>query len=179
MRTQGYLWAVFLGSGICALIFLKKHFGGILFQIPGVAGVVKHWWLVRFLQALELLLKNNIPLSDSLEICAITMRQEIISHELVLCKQLIDSGRPLSNALQLTFFASPELESYIIIGETSGELGHMIGFAARTYQQRMFSKLQRCVILINPLLLLVLGGCIAGLIVALYMPLLLLSDTLF
>ena len=179
MRTQFYLWAGIISSCILAPVLLRRYSAGCLFQIPGVAGVARQWWLVRFLQALEILLKSGIPLSEALEICVATIGHGTISQELILCKELVDSGRPLSSALQRTLFASPELESYIIIGETSGELGHMIGFAAHTYQQRMFSKLQRWVILINPLLLLVLGGCIAGLIAALYMPLLLLSDTLF
>lgn len=179
LRAHGFLWAGLLVCCSIALIILKRYTTALFIYIPGIASFARHWWLVRFLQALEILLKSGIPLSDAIEVCQITIGQGTIARELLLCKELVDSGKPLSTALGATLFNSAELESYITIGEASGELGHMIGFAAHTYQQRLFAKMQRWVILINPIFLLVLGGCIAALIVALYMPLLVLSDTLF
>jgi type II secretory pathway component PulF len=55
--------------------------------------------------------------------------------------------------------------SYIAIEEKSSELGHMVGLAVYTYQERLFNKMQKWVLPINPFLLMVLGGCIAALIV--------------
>jgi type IV pilus assembly protein PilC len=184
VRLSAVLRAQYVGVlgllAACALgAFLgRRHISDSAFFIPGIAAVLKEWWLIRFLQALEILLKSGIPLSEALEICALTIGQKTISRELALCKELVDSGKLLSDALKFTLFSSPELESYIAIGETSSELGRMVGFAAYTYQERLFNKMQKWVLLINPLLLMVLGGCIAALIVALYLPVMGLADSI-
>jgi len=153
----------FIGCFFMKRMFVYTHIG-------------QEWYLSLFLQALTLLLRNGIPLSESLWLLAHSAESSLIKHEIELSAKLVDAGQQLSVALRQTLFYRQELEGYVRIGEESGELSRMIAFVADLLQQRLFLKLKCLIVWINPLLVCFLGFLIGFLMYALYMPLLNLSS---
>jgi type II secretory pathway component PulF len=132
---------------------------------------------VRLLSVLGTLLTSGIHIVDALRIVRSTVHNHRVVDALDTIISAVEGGNNLSNALKtVPFFSSSELIALVTVGESSGQLGPMIIQAHILYQQRVYSRLQRLTSLVQPLLLMVLGLLIAGLILAVYMPLFTLSS---
>ncbi|MBA2306876.1 type II secretion system F family protein [Candidatus Dependentiae bacterium] len=129
-------------------------------------------YTAQLLRGLSLLLGRGVPLVHALKVCTTVSTSHRIQQELTKVMQSVEQGKPLSDALMMSIFASEELHAYIVIGESTGQLNVMISHAAELFQQKVYSNLDWYIACVNPLLVTSLGMLIAGLISAVYMPLL-------
>lgn len=148
----------------------------ILWRLFSMHKLCVLFYYTRFLQTLGLLLQGGVQLPEALKITKSVILNTVISGELSKIESDILSGNRLAQALERSsIFNSPELIALISVGEQSSNLSHMVNQAAEIYQSRVYIMLNRLTTFIQPLLLVILGLCVAGLICALYMPLLTLS----
>ena len=147
-------------------------------KIPGISYLLILSLRAHFLHMLALLLKGGIPLAQALQVCKDALKSSLVHESLSTMKKEIEKGNCLSMGLRKTILSCPEAEALIELGESSGELTSMIYQAALLEEQKLYHYLRRLSSLVQPLLLLLLGILIAGLIFALYMPLLTLSTVI-
>ncbi len=132
-------------------------------------------YTAQLLQGLSFLLVRAVPLVQALEVCIAVDSSYVVREELRNVMRDVERGKPLSEALTASIFSSDELHAFIVLGESTGQLSRMVSHAGELFQQRVYSKLEWYIACINPLLLTCMGLLIAGLICAVYMPMLTLS----
>jgi type II secretory pathway component PulF len=135
--------------------------------------VVGHWArqraLVYFFKTLSLLLDGKISLIDALTLAQQSIVNRSLRREFDPVITAISKGTPMSRAITLLPWAQ-EAAPIIALGEQTGKLDPVIARAAVWYEQRFVQSLDRIAIYLQPALILFMGLCIAGLICAVYVP---------
>ena len=147
-----------------------------MLKLPVLSSFYRSVFQAHFFTTLSMLMSSGIPLAEALCTIEETTKNLIIKQEIATMRALIESGSSLTAALQQSYFSSSEVEAYITIGESSGSLNSLLAYVARECQEKVYARLNRWVTLIQPLVILLLGGLIAILIFAIYMPLISLSS---
>lgn len=172
-----------IGCGIVAILIYplvkrpqaKMVKDALCFTMPGLSSFCRAVYRARFYAMLSMLIKKRVPLVQALYVAEKGTQNSMIKKEIVSLRSMVESGKPLSAALHESFFAYAEIDALIVIGESSASLSAVLTHAAELSRQRIYNSIDRWITFINPLLLLLLGALIAGLVFAIYMPLLSLS----
>ncbi len=132
----------------------------------------------RILKVVGMLVSQQVPLSSALQASEALMSPSGYAEALRRMRAAVDAGIVFSQAWHESRLRCPEIEAFLMLGETSGRLGDMMLHAALLFERRLDERFQRCVVFLNPLLLLLTALLVAGLISAIYMPLITLSSSL-
>jgi type IV pilus assembly protein PilC len=184
--ARAYFWfllAAVIGAGVALWAWLKQpgqreRFDRNLLRIPALGPVARKFATSQAARTLATLLGGGIPLVNAIDVAARSIRNQFISRELRVAAQQVREGRSLAAAMNDSN-AFPDVAIKMVeVGESTGALQEMLNSLADFYDEEIETNLGRFVTLVEPILLVVMGIVIAGLLLALYMPLFNLSNAL-
>jgi type IV pilus assembly protein PilC len=149
----------------------RERVDRLVLDLPGVGPIVRKFSISQAARTLATLLGGGIPLVNALEIAARSIRNRYLARELQHAGQQVREGRALALSMQDSGAFSDVAIKMVEVGESTGALQEMLNSLADFYDEEIDTNLARFVTLIEPLLLVVMGIIIAGLLLALYMPL--------
>lgn len=132
----------------------------------------------QFTRTFGLLYESGVPLHESLLISARTVRNLPMRTALLECRQDVLNGLGLSAAMARHSMFDPSLVQRMQIGEESGALAALLAQYALQQEFLVEQLAQRLASLLEPLLVLFIGGMVAVMVIALYLPILNLGSTL-
>ncbi|MBT9499998.1 MAG: type II secretion system F family protein [Burkholderiaceae bacterium] len=140
-----------------------------LLQLPGLGGRLDQFARARLFRMLALLLDSGLPL---LQACRLLqgLLSAALDRRLQQAARLLQAGHALSQALREQQLVCPVADSLLAAGERSGELAQALHRIADYYDADNGRWLERFMRLFEPLLMLVLGALIGGVVVMMYMP---------
>lgn len=126
--------------------------------------------LSAFTRTLSTMLSSGVPLIDALEICIDTIDNGVIKMDLVEVRKKVVEGKSLTEPLlKITYF--PELVTQMIrVGEQTGQIDAMLDKVASVFEDEVNELVSGMTKLIEPIIIVVLGGIIAAILVAMYLP---------
>jgi type IV pilus assembly protein PilC len=141
-------------------------------SIP-VVGRLGHLFAVsQFTRSLSVLLGGGTPMVPALQVSTTSISNSYISELFRSCVQEVQEGRPLSDALDDTG-KMPELALAMMkVGESTGALPEMLEHTSGFFDEEIEASLARLVTLFEPMILVVMGIIVAGLLLSVYYPLL-------
>lgn len=148
----------------------KEQIDPVVLKLPIFGELVLKASVARMTRTLATLLTAGVNIIDALEIAARTSGNSVIEKCLVEAKEAVKSGRPLAQPLSRQGLIPEMVIQMIAIGEKSGTLDTMLGKIADFYEDDVETAIKASTSLIEPLLLVVLGGIIAFLVSAMYLP---------
>jgi type IV pilus assembly protein PilC len=156
----------------------KERFDRQMLRLPALGPIAQKFSTSQAARTLATLLGGGIPLVNAIDVAARSIRNQFIAQELRTAAQQVREGRSLAGALNERG-AFPDVAIKMVeVGESTGALQEMLNSLADFYDEEIETNLGRFVTLVEPLLLVVMGLVIAGLLLALYMPLFNLSNAL-
>ena len=173
---ENLLW---LGLGALALIFS----GVAAFSRPGVrvwvwqvlarAPLVGRWLVEieigRWSALLGILLENRVPIVRAMELAQEAVRLDEMRFKLRLALRDLRAGKRLADALTSTSMFAPTGLNLIRVGERSGELATMLRTLATLYGTAASERMKRFLILLEPAAILIIGGVIGTIMIAIMM----------
>ncbi|NDC60620.1 MAG: type II secretion system F family protein [Betaproteobacteria bacterium] len=152
-----------------------------LLRVPLVGMLISTATLATWTRCMATLLQASVPLLDALEVTAGTCRNRAFAITTLAIRHSVSQGRGLAQAMQAVYPLGTKpgipiplfpamLVQMVMIGEESGALAHLLSQAASELEQQIEHHMQRMVQLLEPLMLVVLGGTVGGLVIALYLP---------
>lgn len=140
-----------------------------LLRLPGLGARLDQFARARLFRMLALLLDSGLPL---LQACRLLqgLLSAALDRQLQQAARLLQSGQALSQALREQQLVCPVADSLLTAGERSGELAQALHRIADYYDADNSRWLERFMRLFEPLLMLVLGTLIGGVVVMMYMP---------
>jgi type IV pilus assembly protein PilC len=126
--------------------------------------------IARMSRTLSTLLSAGIPLVEALDISAKTSGNVVIEETLIRCKESVIQGKTLAGPLNREKLLPEMLSQMVAIGEASGTLDTMLANVADFYEDDVENAVKGLTSLLEPLLMVVLGGIIAFLVIAMYLP---------
>jgi len=122
-------------------------------------------------RTLATLLGGGIPLVNAIDVAARSIKNRYIARELQTAGQQVREGRALAVAMNESGAFTDVAIKMVEVGESTGALQEMLNSLADFYDEEIDTNLGRFITLVEPILLVVMGIIIAGLLLSLYMPL--------
>jgi len=177
--ARTYFWLFLLGAiGGAAALWAwmqqpsqRERFDRWILRVPGLGPVARKFSTSQAARTLGTLLGGGIPLVNALDIAARSIQNRYIAHELQTAGQQVREGRALAAAMNDSGAFTDVAIKMVEVGESTGALQEMLNSLADFYDEEIETNLGRFITLVEPLLLVVMGLVIAGLLLALYMPL--------
>jgi type IV pilus assembly protein PilC len=141
-------------------------------RLPLVGRLAHLFALSQFSRSLAILLGGGTPMVPALETASTSISNAYVSELFLGCVQEVQEGRPLSDALEDTGQAPEMALAMIRVGESTGALPEMLQHTSDFFDEAIEFSLSRIVTLFEPLILVVMGLIVAGLLLAVYYPLL-------
>jgi type IV pilus assembly protein PilC len=134
--------------------------------------------VAQLARVLSTLLVGGIPLLQAIQTAGESVSSVLIRKALAQASQLVREGQPLSSSLSKTGIFPPLAVDMMEVGESTGALPAMLGSVAEFYEEDVQTKLQAVLSLIEPVIMLFMGGFVAFVLIALYLPIFSLADSL-
>ncbi|MFS4460372.1 type II secretion system F family protein [Bdellovibrio sp. HCB2-146] len=172
-------WQMWLGGLILGPILIKQYlatpdgqnaFDRFILKAPVFGEVVQKSSIARLTRTLSTLLSSGVGLIEAIEISAKTSGNIVVEQALLRCKESVMAGRTFASPLGKEKTFPDMVVQMISIGEQSGTLDVMLGKIADFYEDEVETSVKAMTSLLEPLLMVVLGGIIAVLVVAMYLP---------
>lgn len=149
----------------------KHAIHNINLHMPIAGKIIKKINLARFSLTLSSLLKSTIPIAEAIEITASTCTNVLYQDTLRAAGQKIKSGMPLSEILRADFkLYPPMVTEMIMVGERSGEIDSLLDELSNFYSSEVDKTMKNFTTIIEPVIILLLGLAVAGMAVAVIMP---------
>ena len=156
----------------------RERVDRMMLRVPALGGIAQKFATSQAARTLATLLGGGIPLVNAIDVSARSIRNRYMSRELRTAAQKVREGRALALALADSG-AFPDVAIKMVeVGESTGALQEMLNSLADFYDEEIETSLGRFVTLVEPILLIIMGIVIAGLLLSLYMPLFNLSNAL-
>lgn len=175
-QTQG----PFLLAGACAVVILfmralrspkgKEQIDRSLLRLPGIGKVILKSEIARFSRTLELLLKSGIPMLKALRIAEPVLQNRALGQELFRCHSILEDGGYLSDGLRKGKYFPSFVCYFIAIGEESGKLDESLQEIADWYEKDTAEAIKIMTTLLEPTIILIVGGLLAAMIMAVLLP---------
>ena len=181
-----YFWL--LAGGLAAAVLVtwwwikqpgqRRRFDRLILGMPALGPIAQKFSTSQAARTLATLLGGGIPLVNALEVSARSLSNQYMAAEFESAAQQVREGRALALAMQDSG-AFPDVAIKMVeVGESTGALQEMLNSLADFYDEEIETNLGRFVTLVEPILLVIMGIVIAGLLLALYLPLFNLSSAL-
>jgi type IV pilus assembly protein PilC len=156
----------------------QARFDRMLLRLPMLGQVARKFATSQMARTLATLLGGGLPLVHALDIAARSVGNQHIARELEVVSARVREGVSFSSALEARRVFPEVAVKMAEVGESTGALQDMLNTVADFYDEEISTNMERFVTLVEPALLVIMGIVIAGLLLALYMPLFQLSSVL-
>ena len=156
-------------------MFVRTRFGKRLYdrfklKVP-VFGKLNHKIaLARFSRTLGTLLVSGVPILQAMETVAGTVDNDILADAIMHCRARIREGDRIGDPLKKSGLFPPMVVQMISIGEESGALDNMLTKVAEFYESEVDAALESLTASIEPIMIVLLGGIVCFIVVAMFMP---------
>jgi type IV pilus assembly protein PilC len=146
--------------------------------LPALGPVARKFATSQASRTLATLLGGGIPLVNAIDVAARSIKNQYMARELHTASQQVREGKALAAAMAESG-AFPDVALKMVeVGEQTGALQEMLNSLSDFFDEEIETNLDRFVTLVEPILLIIMGVVIAGLLLALYMPLFNLSNVI-
>jgi len=172
------LWII-LGSagGVYAFVRYNKTYKGrrvldrIKLKIPIFGTLLLKLGIARITRTLETLLNSGVEIIESMTITARTSGNSILEDTVLRSRALVQEGKPLGESWEESKIFPFMVTQMISVGEQTGALSSMLGKIADFYDEEVDQTVTALIALMEPIMILFLGGIVGSIIIAMYLPL--------
>jgi type IV pilus assembly protein PilC len=172
-----------VGGTVAVMAWLKQpgqrsRFDRALLRLPLVGNIAAKFATSQMARTLATLLGGGLPLVHALEIAAKSVGNRFMASQVDIVTLRVREGESFAAALEARRVFPEVAVKMAEVGESTGALQEMLNTVADFFDEEISTNMERFVTLVEPALLVIIGLVIAGLLLALYMPLFQLSSVL-
>ncbi|GIX08156.1 MAG: type II secretion system protein F [Candidatus Poribacteria bacterium] len=175
---QSFWWLI--GGAIAAIVFgIKRYYATpngqlvldrLMLKLPVLGDVLRKSAVSRFTRTLGTLIASGVSILDGLEITAKTAGNRVIHDAIMESRGSIAGGETIAVPLEKSGVFPPMVTSMIAVGEATGGLDEMLTKIADFYDDEVDAAVSNLLSLMEPVMIVVLGVIVGGMIVAMYLP---------
>jgi general secretion pathway protein F len=173
-----YWWVILVvvGGSILALrqyaATEKGHqnYNRMILRIPIMGKLLRIIVTTRFARTLAILLNSGIPLLQSMDIAKAVVNNVVISDAIESAKEGIREGESIAEPLRRSKVLPSMVTHMIAVGEKTGELEQMLFKVSEAYDNEVETTMSRMTSLLGPIVILVLGGVVLFIVLAILLP---------
>jgi Type II secretory pathway, component PulF len=157
------------GRRICDKLFLS---------IPLIGPVIRKTAVARFTRTLGTMISSGVPILDALDVTAKTAGNRTVEDGILYVRTKIAEGKNIAGPLLETKVFPPMVVQMIGVGEATGAMDAMLNKIADFYDDEVDTAVAGLTAMIEPVLMVFLGGVVGGFLIAMYMPIFTLANAI-
>ena len=183
---QQYWWMIIFGAAgaIVALVMAKKrsvkfaHFlDRLTLKLPVMGNILRQSAIARFSRTLGVTFRAGVPLVEAMDAVAGATGSVVYAEGVHQMRDDVAVGHQLQLAMRQTGLFPNMVTQMVAIGEESGALDHMLFKCAEFYEEEVSNAVDSLASLLEPLMMVILGVLVGGIVIALYLPIFKLAGT--
>jgi len=176
-------FAALIGAGFLFMFWArtesaKEKLDWVKMRTPVMGDIWLKYQVAQFARVLSTLLTGGIPLVQALETSSDSLGTILLRRSLAKAGKLVREGQPLSGSLTATGLFPPLAIDMIEVGESTGALPVMLTSVAEFYEDDVNTRMTAALSLIEPAIMIFMGMFVAFVLIALYLPIFSLADTI-
>jgi len=184
--ARNYVLLFFVGLVAAGFLFVmwsrresaKEKLDAVKMRTPVLGDIWLKYQVAQFARVLSTLLTGGIPLMQGLETAADSLGTALLRRSLEKAGKMVREGQALSGSLKQTKIFPALAIDMIEVGESTGALPIMLNSVAEFYEDDVNTKMTAALSLIEPAIMIFMGIFVAFVLIALYMPIFSLADTI-
>jgi len=156
----------------------KMQFDRLLLHLPIFGPLVHRLLIARFSRTFGTLLTSGVSILEALETVRATVSNAVLDQALQDVERSLKTGESLARPLELSGAFPPLVSRMVALGEETGQLDRMLVQLADSYEEEVEIQLGGLTQLLEPLLLVGVGGVVGFIVIAMFLPLLSLTKIL-
>lgn len=148
----------------------RKQTDTLALKLPIFGDLLKKTAVARFTRTLGTMISSGVPILDALEIVAKTSGNVVLEEVIYEVRSSIAEGQTIAEPLSEADIFPRMVVQMISVGEATGALDTMLTKIADFYDDEVDAAVEALTSMLEPLLMVFLGGSIGGLVVAMYLP---------
>ena len=177
MARWWWLGLIAIGVGIFALNRYyatpqgRRALDGLLLRFPVIGLLLRKIAVARFCRTLGTLLSSGVPILDGLEITARTSGNAVVEEAILFTRRSVEQGKTVADPLKETEVFPSMVVQMVAVGEHTGALDTMLSKIADFYEDEVDEATANLLALLEPIMIMILGVIIGGIVVSMYLPL--------
>lgn len=176
--VRSYWYICLLGISVIVLafiVFIKSTAGQmawdrIKFKLPVFGELIKKSIIARFSRTLSTLMANGIPVVQAMLSAGPTSGSHLLANAVNEASKMIEEGKNISSPLEESGIFPPMVIQMIAVGEETGQLPELLDKIASFYEEEVSIMTKGLSSMIEPLMLILVGIIIGGMLISLYLP---------
>jgi len=169
-----------IAVGFVALIFLFRFYRNtkqghwatdrLVLKMPLFGKLLYKVAMTRVTRTLATLISGGVPMLEALKITSTTAGNVIIEQEIVEARKLVSEGKTMSESFKQAGRFPTMMLQMINVGEATGTLDEMLSKLAEFYDEEVDAAVSALLSILEPILLIFVGGIVGGLVISMYLP---------
>lgn len=178
-------WLVVVSATVGAFFLFKWYtstvagrvwWDGFSLKIPGLGKLKRMVAVSRFARTLATLVGSGVQVLDAIDIVKDVVDNAVIRQALIESRTSISEGKTIAAPLRASGQFPPILTHMIAVGEKTGELEDMLNVVSDSYDSQVEAAVESMTRLLEPLMILIMGGVIALVALSIFLPMLQLNN---
>lgn len=148
----------------------KKQCDKVFIRLPFLGDIIQKAAIARFTRTLSTMLSSGVSMIDALDIAGKTIGNSVMEGTVFQAIAVVQEGKSMTVAFSKDPFYPDMVVQMIGVGEQTGALDTMLGKIADFYEEEVDYAVTAMTSILEPLMMVFLGGIIAVLVVAMYLP---------
>jgi general secretion pathway protein F len=184
--VSNYWWLIILvvsGGSFLFVRYIRSEKGRekwdrFVLRIPVFGPLTRMIAIARFTKTLGTLLASGVPLLTALDIVKNVLNNKLLEKVVEEARVSIQEGESIAGPLKRSKQFPPLVTHMIAIGEKSGELEGMLANVANAYDQQVESKVNTLTSLLEPIMIVAMGGVVGFIVFSILLPILKMNQAL-
>lgn len=160
----------FVGRGILVRRDVRTRLERLVIKIPLIGQMILKNYVARFCRSLGTQLKAQVSLVDALDTTRRVISNPDLQQEIEQMIRHVKQGRTVSQQVTASRLFPPMVAQMITVGEETSELDEMLLKVAEYYEREIDGKVEQLSSVAEPIIVLILGLMVAGILIAMYLP---------
>ncbi|MGH8258988.1 MAG: type II secretion system F family protein, partial [Steroidobacteraceae bacterium] len=177
VQSKGIYYAIILGAAIYAFIYFHKRSRKMrefvdraMLKFPIIGPILTKSSIARYARTLATMFAAGVPLVEALESVAGATGNIVYENAVMRMRDEVSTGQRLQRAMENVGIFPNMVVQMIAVGEEAGSLDTMAGKVATFYEAEVDNAVDSMSSLLEPLIMVVLGVLVGGLVIAMYLP---------
>ncbi len=154
----------------------REWWDALSLKIPGYGKMRRMIAISRFARTLSTLTGSGVQILEAIDIVKDVVDNAVIRKALIQSRESIAEGKTIAGPLKASGQFPPILTHMIAVGEKTGELEEMLNVVSNAYDSQVDTAIKSMTRLLEPLMILIMGGIIALVALSIFMPMLQLNN---
>ena len=176
----GGIFACFtlFGQARAKSLSFRRRTDQVALKLPIFGNIIKRVAVARFTRTLGTMISSGVPILDALDIVSRTAGNVVIEEELQATRMSISEGKTIAEPLQASRVFPGMMVQMVAVGEETGSMEIMLTKIADFYDDEVDAAVAGLTSMLEPLMLVFMGGSIGTILIAMYLPIFTIADSI-